>query len=197
LPNLEEPLWLPGPESPNLPLHELHVWRVRTEEPRWTGQPGWPVTSDREEKLRTELFRQDILDRYTREVAALTGPASGLRVNVAQCDHLTLIAVSRNIRALGLDIERVREDIPFDEMAGGFFDLNSQWDLRVTWSPREKAWKFFQFWTSNEACAQAHPSAQSAHRYQVRGFSPEADFIAALAVGGGPDADVLYWDWQC
>jgi hypothetical protein len=84
-------------------------------------------------------------------------------------------------------------------MAGGFLDARSQWDLRITWSQREKAWKFFQFWTSNEACAKAIPSSRfnrDCQVSQVRGFSPDTDFIAALAVGG-PEADVLFWDWQC
>ena len=126
----------------------------------------------------------------------IAGPASGLRVALAWCDHLALIAVSRNVRGVGLDLERVREDIPFEEMAGGFLDARSQWDLRVTSSPQEKAWKFFRFWTSNEACAQARPSTQSARACQVREFSPEADFIAAVAIEGGPEPGLLYWDWQ-
>jgi hypothetical protein len=116
---------------------------------------------------------------------------------MAQCDHLALIAISRNVRQVGLDVERVRPDIPFEEMADGFLDSRSQWDLRVTWSQREKAWKFFQIWTSNEACAQARRSARSNRCCQVRGFSPEADFVAALAVEGGPDIELLYWDWEC
>jgi len=193
LPHLQEPLWLPAPDSPDLPPGQLHVWRVRMEEPRWsdeTGSPGCPVSRGRTRNLTAALFRQDILGRYP-------GAASGLRVTVAQCEHLALIAVSRNVRGIGLDLERVREDIPFEEMAGGFLDAPSQWDLRVTWSPQEKAWKFFQFWTSNEACAQAQPSRRPIHPCHVRGFSPEADFIAALAVEGGPEAEILYLDWQC
>ncbi len=62
---------------------------------------------------------------------------------------------------------------------------------------QEKAWKFFQFWTSNEACAQARSRSQSTRRCQVLRFTPEAQFVAALAIDGGPEADVLYWDWQC
>jgi hypothetical protein len=202
-PILHEPLWLPAPEYPGLPVNELHIWRARLKEPRWSEEDGWgacPISRDRAERLQAALFRNDILDRYTDvEQGAgqiITGPGSGLRIAVAQCDHVTLIAVSRDVRGLGLDLERVQEDIPVEEMAGGFLDARSQWDLRVTWSQQEKAWKFFEFWTSNEACAQARPSSRSVHRCQVRGFSPEADFIAALAVEGGPDAGVLYWDWN-
>jgi len=193
LPLLQEPLWLPAPEYPNLPPGQLHLWRVRMEEPRWRDEdrgPGCPVSRGRTTNLKATLFRQEILGRYT-------GAGSGLRVAVAHCEHLALIAVSRNVRGLGLDLERVREDIPFEEMAGGFLDARSQWDLRITWSPQEKAWKFFRFWTSSEACAQAHPSPRSTPCCQIRVFSPEADFIAALAVEGGPEAEVVYWDWQC
>jgi len=207
LPGLPEPLWLPAPETPNLPVNELHIWRARLEETRWGAREEWndcPVSRARTGKLKATLFRNDILKRYTGSEAAgdaptlLRGPASGLRIALAQCDHLALIAVSRDVRAMGLDVERVRQDIPIEEMADGFLDATSQWDLRVTWSQQEKAWKFFQFWTSNEACAQASPvstSTRSTRSCEVRGFSPEADYVAALALGGGPEADVLYWDW--
>ncbi len=202
LPGLPEPLWLSASGHPGLPVDELHIWRARLAEP-FLGSgpepsPGCPVSRDRNLKLKAALFRKAILERYTAPglPGMLHGPASGLRIALAQCDHLALIAVSRDVRAIGLDVERVRQDIPIEEMAGGFLDARSQWDLRVTWSPQEKAWKFFQFWTSNEACEQARPSSCSAHACQVRDFSPEPDFIAALAIQGGPEAGLLYWDWN-
>lgn len=194
--SLPEPLWLPAPEHPSLPVNELHIWRARMEAPRWS---GCPVSRERSEKMGAALFRNDVLDRYTCEEAlppgVIAGPARGLRLAMTQCDHLALIAVSRNVRTLGLDLERVRADIPIEEMADGFLDARSQWDLRITWAPQEKAWKFFQFWTSNEARAQARPSCTSSRSCTVRGFSPEADFVAALAVEGGPEADAHFWDW--
>jgi hypothetical protein len=196
-PALPEPLWLPAPERPELPVNELHLWRIRMEEPGRDGV-GWddcPVSRDRTERIKAALFRKDVMDRYADGRFLIAGPASGLCVAAAECDHLALIAVSRAVRGLGLDLERVRGDIPIEEMAGGFLDAESQWDLRVTWSPQEKAWKFFQFWTSNEACAQARPFPRSLHACQVREFSPEAEFVAALAIDGGPEAQVRYWDW--
>jgi len=233
LPGLPEPLWLPEPNSSTrLPVNEVHLWRARLLEeeltsPRWSGEDlepahasdACPVSRDRASKLKAALFRKDILERYTAPQAGpdfptlLCGPASGLRIAVAQCDHLALIAVSRDVRGIGLDVERVRQDIPIEEMAGGFLDAHSQWDLRITWSPREKAWKFFRFWTSNEACAQARPSSRRAATTaavtaargcqgrcccccEVSGFSPEPEFIAALAIEGGPEAEVLYWEWR-
>jgi 4'-phosphopantetheinyl transferase len=209
LPGLEEPLWLPAPDSPHLPVNELHIWRAHFEEsssPRFDASTGWPdncpVDRDRAEAIKVNLFRKDIMARYLREqddgasLPILAGPSSGLRVAMAQCDHLALIAVSRDVRRMGLDVERVREDIPIEEMADGFLDASSQWALRITWSLQEKAWKFFQFWTSNEACAQARPKSLTSQACRVSGFSPEADFIAALAVDGGPDAGVRFWDWS-
>jgi hypothetical protein len=198
LPDLAEPLWLPGPDRPGLPGDELHIWRARLTGPRCEEEEwdGCPVSRDRNEKLQTALFRNDILARYGGTKPMNGGPAA-LRMAAAHCDHVALIAVSRGARRLGLDVERVREDIPIEEIAGGFLDARSQWDLRITWSQQEKAWKFFQFWTSNEACAQARPFSRAAHSCNVRGFSPEADFIAALAVDGGPEAGVLFWDWNC
>jgi len=194
---LQEPLWLPAPESPDLPVNELHIWRARMREPRWSGDEA--LDSQRAERMWAAFFRKDVLGRYGggKAPGVITGPASGLHVTAAHCDHVALLAISRNVREVGLDIERVREDIPFEEMADGFLDVRSQWDLRITWSPQEKAWKFFQFWTSNEACAQARPSSRNSQSCQVRRFSPEAGFIAALAVEGGPRIKVVHWDWVC
>ena len=173
--------------------------------PRWTCEEtdDCPVSRDRAEKVQAALFRKDILERYTGSQpespspVLLAAPASGLLITMAQCDDLALIAVSRDVRSLGLDLEKVRMDIPVEEMADGFLDVHSQWDLRITWSAEEKAWKFFQFWTSNEACAKAQPqSSRFAQPCRVRGFSPAAEYIAALAVEGGPEAAISYWDWN-
>jgi hypothetical protein len=204
LQGLSKPLWLPAPEYPGLPVNELHIWRASLDSvPDAPGRHSTcPVSRDGTDKLKAALFRKDILERYTNPESGpahptiVSGPASGLRIAIAQCDHLALIAVSRDVRRIGIDVERVCQDIPIEEMAGGFLDAHSQWDLRITWSPQEKAWKFFQFWTSNEACEQARPSSRTSHACQVRGFSPEADFIAALAIEGGPEAEVLHWDWN-
>jgi len=193
--DFSEPLWLPAPENPPLPIHEIHLWRAHLESPRCALKPDpCPVSRSRTEAMKTALFRNDVMENYTTAPGLIAGPASGLRFAVAQCDHIALVAVSRNVREVGLDLERVRHDIPFEEMAGGFLDARSQWDLRITWSQQEKAWKFFQIWTSNEACAQAHPS--SAHSCRVHAFSPHTGFIAALALNGGPDFELSYWDWQ-
>jgi len=198
LPALAEPLWLPTPECPDLPIDELHIWRMRMEEPRWRAEEDdCPVTRNRVERAQMSVFRQNVLEHYAGGLpGVVSGPGAALRVVIAQCDHLALMAVSRNVRDVGLDVERVRADIPFEEMADGFLDAGSQWDLRITWSLQEKAWKFFQFWTSNEACAQAQPSASSGHCCHVRRFSPEAEFVAALAIKGGPEAEVIHWEWQ-
>jgi hypothetical protein len=190
-PTVDEPLWLPAPERPTLPVDALHLWRVRVEGARWG------VSSGTGGEMAVALLRNEVLARYASGTGTGMFPGAHLRVAMAQCDHLALIAVSRGVREVGVDVERVRQDIPFEEMAGGFLDVRAQWDLRTTWSPQEKAWKFFQFWTSNEACAQARPtSAYHCRACQVRGFSPEADFIAALAIEGGPEAELFYWDWQ-
>lgn len=202
---LPEPLWQAAPERAALPVTELHIWRARLDAP----EPGayrskvmeadCPVARQGADRLKAALFKKDILERYTSEsgdgskIAAL--PGAGLRMAVAQCDHVALIAVSRDVRGVGLDVERVREDIPVEEMAGGFLDARAQWDLRVTWSAQEKAWKFFQFWTSNEACDQARHLTRSRDACHVQGFMPDAGFVAALALEGGPEARIIYWEW--
>lgn len=195
----DEPPWLPAPVRPSLPIDQIHLWRVRMEGPRWMPDEDCPVSRERSRKLKGALIRREVIARYTGgpNTQVIPGPCSGLSVALSQSDHLALIAVSRNVRGIGLDMERICHDIPFEEMAGGFLDIRSQWDLRITWSPIEKAWKFFQFWTTSEARAKALPPSQSSRPCEVRGFSPEPDFIAALALQGGPAADIQFWDWQC
>jgi hypothetical protein len=205
LPALPEPGWQAAPAIPHLPVDEIHIWRARLDACGPQDGLPWtdcPVVRDRSEQLQLSLFRKNLLERYTPPgwdtagASIISGPASGLEIVIARCEHLALMAVSRAVRGLGLDVERVREDIPFEEMAGGFLDAPSQWDLRITWSPQEKAWKFFRFWTTSEACDQARPVSRASQACHVRGFSPELGFVAALASQGGPEPSILYWDWN-
>ena len=95
LPGLGEPLWLPAPESPRLPINELHIWRTRLVDPSEMGGGRWqvcPVSRDRTEKVQAALFRRDILRSYTGgetdesgKSSILSGPASRLRVVVSRC----------------------------------------------------------------------------------------------------------------
>ena len=103
----------PAPDRPNLPLNELHIWRVRLEEPGLSANDDedCPVERERSEQMKAALFRKDIMARYLDKndgaMQILAGPSSGLRVAMAQCDHVALIAVSRDVRCMGLDVERV------------------------------------------------------------------------------------------
>ena len=200
--------WAKGPAHPCLPPGELHVWRTRLHEATPLSTPAdalCPVDREGARRITAGCFHREIMGRYT----GLSGwdgnfqPLAphfipGLRVSLARCDDLALLAISRDVRQLGLDVERVREDIPFDDMAASFLDLRAQWDLRITWSRQEKAWKFFQFWTSNEACAQLQTSSTHAEPlpWRLHKFSPGRNFVAALAVHGGPEPHVHFWDCQ-
>ena len=92
---------------------------------------------------------------------------------------------------MGLELERIREDLPFDEMAAQFFEPSDHWSIRTTHCSTEKAARFFQLWTSQEAARQAGGfEVAAAHR-----FSPSEGFAAAIATGCR-ESHLKFWDWN-
>src|SRR5205823_2924461 len=92
---------------------------------------------------------------FTRDAQGRPALAlSTLRFVFAEAEEVALLAVAPH-GEFGLEVERVRDDLPFDDMAAHFFDPEDQWGVRITHCPTEKASKFFDCWTRNEAWQQA------------------------------------------
>jgi 4'-phosphopantetheinyl transferase len=113
----------------------------------------------------------------------LTAPASLLRFHLSHSENLLLVAVTF-ARQVGVDVEFMRADLPFETLADFYFDPRDAWRLRhLAHSDRMR--HFYQEWTSSEArrCV-AGDCRTSASRWCVLNFTPAEGFSAALAVEG-------------
>lgn len=217
--------WQPGPPAPALPTGEVHLWRARLD-----GAPERGIATlstgeiiragrcasaaERSRFLAARVFLRDVLARYLRVApgalrlggaSIYTSAACGtLRFTLSEAEDLALLAVSRS-SGLGVDVERVRDDLPFDEMAACFFEPDDQWRLRTVFPREQKAWKFFDFWTTGEARSKAapmHPFSTERQPLSMHRLSPAEGFLAAVAVretagetDGAPSPRLALWDW--
>jgi 4'-phosphopantetheinyl transferase len=120
----------------------------------------------------------------------LTHPdAAWLRFNLSHSGALAAIAVARN-REVGVDIERLREDVDIDGVSRRFFTPDQRAQLVAT-APPARAGAFFAMWARHEAALKATgtglagthvPAAQSA--WTVQAFDAGPEYAAAVAVQG-------------
>ena len=218
-----EAAWKPRPQKPKLRANEVHIWRASLDDPRLLSAKALETLSLRElirggkrdatgggeRYLALRVFLRTALSRYLvvapedvklpDDVCAkpMRLPLSTLYFCCGESDGLALVAISATDE-FGMDVERVREDLPFDEMAAHFFDPQSQWSVRTLFCRKEKAWKFFDFWTTSEACSKAKASAMQQRPtdfFSIHRLLPASGFLAALAVHRRC-ARVALWDWR-
>lgn len=212
-------IWSRGPEQPLLRLGEVHLWRASLDDPQlFEALDMLSLTEiiraeqcaserERDRCVAQRVFLRGVVSRYLDvapdeiELGEIGSeptciPSSLLHVTASQSEELALVAISAS-SGVGLDVEQVRPDLPFEEMAEHFLDPVQQWGLRITFSSQEKAWKFFDFWTTSEACFRANPmhSRQPASQLSLHRLSPADGFLAAVAVSGGSSRLAL-WDWN-
>lgn len=130
----------------------------------------------------------------------LTGVASSLRFNLSHSDDLMLVAVTR-ARAVGVDLEMIRENVPVETLADYYFEPEDAWHLRLL-PPPQRVWRFYELWTSTEARLKADGSGISRglkvlqpDRWSLLKLTPAKGYTAALAVEG-EDFQVECWSWQ-
>jgi 4'-phosphopantetheinyl transferase len=197
-PLLPENLWQPGPLSLRLAPDEVHVWRfsldrtdvelarlAKTLSAEERGRAArFHFERDRRHFLAGRGLLRALLARYLDcEPAGLRfryGPqgkpalrtTDPLRFNLAHSAGLALLAVSAG-REVGVDLERVDETLPHEEIAKRFFSAREQAALSAL--PAElRAAAFFACWTRKEAYLKANGG----------GLSVELDsFDVALAPG--------------
>ena len=105
--------------------------------------------------------------------------------NVAHSHGLWMAAISRRT-PIGIDVEQIRDDIPFDALARRFFQPDKEWAA----APNLGAVSFFRFWTRREALLKAHGltvfSSQDEllrqKKWSITSFAPYPGFQAALAL---------------
>jgi 4'-phosphopantetheinyl transferase len=130
----------------------------------------------------------------------LEDAGSAIRFNLSHSDDLMLLAVTY-AREIGVDLEFMRGNVPFETLADHYFDPEDAWDLRNL-PATQRAWKFYDVWTCTEARLKAHGvglangfQVVEPDRWSLLKLTPAAGYTAALAVEGG-DFELGCWSWQ-
>lgn len=213
--------WEPSRTAPPLHVGHVHLWRAvltPTDAVRKVISPG--------EWLRAERFHFDIdrerfiasrgilrcilggyLDVDPRDVLfehgthGKPGLAGGgtLRFNLSHSSEIMLLAVTY-ARELGVDIEKMKPNVPFETLADHYFDPEDAWDLRLL-PASQRAWKFYDIWTTTEAKLKASGVGLSQgtkisepDRWSMLKLIPAPGYTAAVAVEGG-DFELQCCSW--
>ena len=200
---------------------EVHLWRAQlspTDSTRaalspddWLRAGRFHFDRDRERFIASRGIQRQVLAQYLSveadEIQFSAGPYGKpqladtmLRFNLSHSDDLMLLAVTHG-RELGVDVEFMRPDVPFEMLADHYFDPEDAWDLRLL-PMAQRPWKFYDIWTSTEAQLKASGVGLSqgvkvsdADRWSLMKFAPAAGYTAAVAVEGG-DFQLQCWSWQ-
>lgn len=215
--------WQTGSVAPDLRAGEVHLWRAQL-----TATPELEAVLSTSELIRAERFHfEEHRQRYIagrgilrhvlagylgiepQEVRFFTGAygkpeldgfGTSLRFNLSHSDDLMVLAVT-HVREIGVDVEFMKDDVPFETLADHYFTPEDAWDLRLL--PVEKrAWKFYDVWTCTEARLKAAgiglsfgPRIVDPDRWSLLKLTPARGYAAALAVEGG-DFQLECWSWQ-
>jgi 4'-phosphopantetheinyl transferase len=113
---------------------------------------------------------------------SLASPASLLRFHLSHSENLLLVAVTF-ARQVGIDVEFMRADLPFETLADYYFDPRDARRLRYL-ADSDRMRHFYQEWTSSEASRRVVNHSTDSQRCCVLNFTPAKGFSAALAVEG-------------
>jgi 4'-phosphopantetheinyl transferase len=243
-------LWPSPPAGFSLDWNSAHVWAFSLELSS-AEMGDLAALLAPEERRRAESFRFDrdrnwyiagrgtvrtILGVYLRALPAtialnygshgkplLDGrfARSGLQFNLAHCENLALLAVTRG-RIVGVDLERIRVMKDAQEMSACFCSPREKAEF-LSLPPDERDAAFFRLWTRKEAWLKATGQGigQSLDKVEVsfredepanflhlpeeagtpalgwtlQELTPAPGFVAALAMPGKP-AEILSWQWN-
>jgi 4'-phosphopantetheinyl transferase len=176
-------LWSPAPKDLTLADNEVHVWRAQLELPLSQVQELRGILTDdeldRANRFSFEIDRQrfiaaratlrSILSRYItiypshlrfyynqygKPFLAPEFSAYLLNFNLSHSGSMVLYVITRNME-IGVDVERVRSDFEYEEIAERFFSANEVAVLHTI--PTEKKLEaFYNYWTCKEAYIKAH-----------------------------------------
>lgn len=235
--------WIEASEALELGAGEVHVWRVNLDRPAFSPEEIWNwLAAEEAERARRFRFPADqnrfavgrgmlrrILGSYLRqhprsvllqygefgrpELAGNSGQAQ-LQFNLSHSDGVALIGIRQSGR-IGVDIERVRDGIEFEELATRHFSAAERNELdRAT--AENKPQEFFRQWTRKEAylkaqglglqvdtteidmtrlVGEADPTGDRDQGWSEQVFVPQVGFVASVVMEGRP-ADVKYWEWK-
>jgi len=242
-------LWSPAPKDLILADNEVHVWRAQLELPLSQVQVLRGILTDdelaRANRFSFEIDRQrfiaargtlrSILSRYItisprhlrfyynqygKPFLAPELSSYLLNFNLSHSGSMALYAIARNME-IGVDVERVRSDFDYEEIAERFFLANEVAILHSI--PIEKKLEaFYNSWTRKEAYIKAHGKGlslpldsvdvsfapreqstllitkdepeESAH-WTLLDLKPGIGYVGALAVKG-IGFKLRYWAWS-
>jgi 4'-phosphopantetheinyl transferase len=244
--NAAEQLWQVPREGISLPDDEAHVWRAKLARPQSEITDFWgTLTPDEQERAARFHFDIDrehfiaargmlraILSRYLATPPEkirfgygpygkpfLLAPDRDIRFNLSHSSGVGLFAVTRG-RELGIDLERIRDEITEEQIAERFFSSSEVTALRALPAGLKVA-GFFNCWTRKEAyikatgkglslpldqfdvsltpgepaeLLQSRIDAQEALRWSMAELLLESDFKAALVVEGSGWL-LRCWQW--
>jgi 4'-phosphopantetheinyl transferase len=172
-----------GLAGDSVPLQpdDIHVWRVRTDVDPFVVHRLLPELSDDESERAMRLRAPRDRDRFIVRHAVLrlllaryahcepgaltfvagahgkpriaTGPAFSIRFNVSQSSGVALVAFALQ-REVGVDVERLRDDIDCVAISGRFFAPEEAAAVRTLDAPERRA-AFFMYWCCKEAWLKA------------------------------------------
>jgi 4'-phosphopantetheinyl transferase len=233
---------LPFRESPadlDLAADDVHVWFARVVDirdimvactnllsaPEQARAEKFKFARDRDLFVATHVALRSILARYLKQSAMDidfgTGPngkpslAAGssrhVSFNLSHSGGLAMIAVA-SCREVGVDVELIKQDFAFDEIAERFFTAREVAALRAL--PDDvRCQGFFKCWTSKEAFLKAKGTglsgeldeieitldqdgqvqiAASIPGWSLAEINPGEDYVAALVTQGEPVRIHLY-----
>jgi 4'-phosphopantetheinyl transferase len=208
--------WEAAPRQPWLGVDDVQIWRAQLVE-----SCTMPLLRDtlslreslkaerfahhdeRREFVATRGFLRHVLARYAAvqpdEVTLdendgamrLPSPYDDLRFDAAFNGGLLIVAAARS-HAVGVGLERVRENLPFTEIAAHFLEPEQSWSV-ISSRGAERTDRFFAGWTREEALQRAG-LLQARRKLEVHHFSPSAGFSAALACSAS-EPRLAFWDW--
>jgi 4'-phosphopantetheinyl transferase len=141
---------------------------------------------------------------HGKPVLAAPLAASGIEFNLSHSHEMALIGVARG-KPVGIDVEFVRPDFAFDEMARRFFTAKEVAALDSLPQPlRQEA--FFKFWTAKEAYLKAKGTGLTGKldeveisfthekNFQIKGTVPHWSLVELPALSGYQSAVVSAGD---
>jgi 4'-phosphopantetheinyl transferase len=228
-----------------LAKNEVHVWcAALDQDPTLIEQFHATLTSDEQERAAKFYFPKDrqhfivargllrlILGRYLDQRPAQLrftynaygkprlGTATSLHFNLSHSKGLALLGVSSD-RELGIDLEYIRTDFPFEQVAKSVFSVSERNILRSL-PDALKPEAFFNAWTRKEAYIKAlgqglsipldqfdvafapgEPAAlrevrgtwENAHNWTLQHLSPAPNYAGAIAIAGS-GCHLKCWRW--
>lgn len=211
--------WSAPPEPPALGPDEVHVWRVRLEQPGPllgrlralldAGEAGraerFHFARDRDRFVVARGVLRVLLGSYLGVGPETLGfaynpfgkpslrhgeAAPPLRFNLSHSHGLALYAFARD-RELGVDVERVRAEFASEEVAESFFSAREAGALRGL-GPALRTAAFFNCWTRKEAYIKAVGEGLSRPLESFTVSLTPGEPAALLSVEGDP-AETRRW----